>query len=166
MPGVTVTRRRLIYLGVATVALVAAGRWFYDPDRQLARAWSGLLRAVDARNTTRLGRLLAEDYHDRWGYTRGELLDDARLAFFQFQTLQLTAENVRIDRDGNSATVTAQLRVDASGNHVIDQARVRVNSLFTPFTFSWRRENGVFGAWHLVTFDHPELDLTQFRSRW
>jgi hypothetical protein len=58
------------------------------------------------------------------------------------------------------------LRIDAAGNTAIDDARTRINALFTPFVFTWRREPGLLGSWRLVTFDHPELDLGKFRDRW
>lgn len=166
MAGITLTRRRLIVFALVMACAGGGTAWFYQPDRQLRRAWSGLLAAVEARNTTRLGRVIADDYADRWGYERRALLEDARLAFMQFRRLTVAAEQVRFTRDGNQATITALLRVDAEGPGNIADARATVNALFTPFVFEWRREPGFTGAWKLVRFDHPEFDLGRYRPRW
>lgn len=166
MAGIILTRRRLLTLALVCACLGMGAAWFYQPDRQLRRAWDGLLATVEARNTTRLGRVVADDYADRWGYERRSLLDDARLAFMQFRRLVIAAEKVHISREGNQATITAILRVDAEGPGNIADARATVNALFTPFVFEWRREPGFTGAWKLVHFDHPEFDLGRYRPRW
>lgn len=166
MAGIILTRRRVLLLVVMGVSIAMGTAWFYQSDRQLRRSWNGLLDSVEARNTTRLGRVIADDYADRWGYKRRTLLEDARLAFMQFQRLEVAAEQVQIKREGDSATITAILRVDADGPGSIPEARATVNALFTPFVFEWRREPGFTGAWKLVHFDHPEFDLGRYRPRW
>jgi hypothetical protein len=165
MTGITFTRRRLLGLALAAIVAGVGMVWFYQPDRQLRRTWDGLLETVEARNTARLGRVLAEDYRDRWGHSRRSILEDARIAFFQFHHLELTAEQVRVVRNRNNATVTAILRLDADGGGQVGEARTAINALFTPFVFTWRREPGFAGAWKLTSFDHLELDLAQFRAR-
>jgi hypothetical protein len=166
MAGITLTRNRLIGLALVGVLTAAGAFWLYQPDRQLRRAWNGLLKTVEARNTTRIGRVLAGDYHDRWSYTRRSILRDAGLAFLQIRRLDLGAEQVRIERDGHRATVTAILRLDAEGDRRVGEARATINALYTPFVFTWRREPGFTGAWKLVSFDQPELDLGKFRAGW
>jgi hypothetical protein len=166
MSGLIVTRKRIVLLLTAAVASLCAAWWWWLPDRQLHRSWEDLLAGVEARNTARLGRLLAEDYTDRWGYSRRTLLDDARLAFFQFENLHLTADKVTFERKGDRAMVTAILRIDTMGGDHANEARVEINRLFTPFTFEWRHDGGYPGSWKLLRFDHPELSLERFKSRW
>jgi len=166
MAGITLTRPRLLATGLAVVLGVGGAMWLYQPDRQLRRSWNDLLATVEARNTTRLGRIIAEDYADRWGYQRRPLLEDARMAFMQFRRLEVRAEQVHIERTDDHATITAILRVDAEGPGSIGDARASINALFTPFVFEWRREPGFTGAWKLVRFDHPEFDLARYRPRW
>lgn len=166
MAALTLTRTRLWFAGIVGLVAIGAASWFFQPDRQLRRSWQELLASVEARNPTRLGRILAGDYRDRWGYTRRTLLDDARLAFFQIRHLKFTSDQTTITREGDRATVRAILRIDAGGSAEVDNARTKINALFTPFEFTWQREPGFTGAWRLVGFDHPDLDLRQFRPRW
>lgn len=166
MPHLLLTRRRLLVAAGACALLGAAVLWFQQPERRLQRAWHRLLATVEARNVTGLRRILADDYRDRWGYDRRGLSEDARLAFFQFRHLEIRTEQVQVRRAGDSAIITAMIRIEADGGGQVPAARAAVNALFTPFTFEWRREPGLVGAWRLVRFDHPELDLTRFRSRW
>ena len=166
MAGLMITRKRLLFLLTATMAGLGAAWWWGQPDRQLHRTWENLLDVVEARNTTRLGWLLADDYSDRWGYSRRTLLDDARLAFFQCEKLRIHPGQVTIQRDGDRATVTAVLRIDATGGGTVDEARIEINRLFTPFTFEWRHEGGYPGSWRLLRFDQPELSLERFKTRW
>ncbi len=166
MPGITLTRRRLVAFAAIAVVAALAATWIYQPDRQLRRSWSALLASVEARNTARLGRILGADYHDRWGYDRRTLLDDARIAFLRFRHLEVRGEQVRFERQGDRATITAILRLDAEGPQPIADARTDVNALFTPFVFTWRREPGFAGAWKLSSFDQPEFDLARYRNRW
>lgn len=166
MRGVVVTRNRITVL-LATTALAAAlAWWWWRPEPQLRRSWRDLLSAVDARNTTRLGRLIASDYTDRWGNTRPIVLEDAAGAFFRVENLKLHAEQVGYEIQQDHATITAILRVDVTGDFRADEFRVEVNRLFSPFTFEWRHESGYPGSWTLLRLDQPELNLGHLKNRW
>jgi len=166
MAGLLINRQRIFALAMALALTVVAAFWFYQPDRHLRRTWDGLLDAIEARNTTRVGQVVAQDYHDRWGYTRRSILEDARLAFLQLRHLELTAEQVRFERTGDEATISAILRIDADGSAGVAEARTSVNASYTPFVFIWRREPGFAGAWKLAGFNHPEIDPARFRAGW
>ena len=152
---------------VASVLLLLAGAgflvWWLQPDRSLVRAWTGLVSAVEARHPSAIRDRLALDYSDRWGYDRDSLAKDARLAFFHFRDLELLVQEVSIVREGDHATISAIIRLQATGSERANDARLSVNSLYTPFIFEWERNPGFPWAWKLKSFDHAELDLARFR---
>lgn len=160
-----VVSRRLLWIAAAlALLLVAFLVWHLDADRQLDRRWRGLVEAVEARHAGRIHRFLAPDYTDRWGYSRETITADARLALHHFEQLELRPASVSVQRTGDRATITATIRVNARGSDLAERARLRVNSIYTPYMFEWRRTGGtLFGEWELVRFDQPELDLRGFR---
>lgn len=158
-----INRRRLAIAGATLLVGVVALAWYFQPDRRLARTWSELIAAVEARNPSRLHDVLAADYGDRWGHTRDSLANDARLAFLQLRELKVRPEQVTTQRDGDRATITAILRVEIEGGPGASEARVSINSIFTPFVFEWRRDPHAPWEWRLSRFDQPELDLARIR---
>jgi len=152
-------------LALALMALLLAGlaTWHLQPERRLKRSWHKLIEVVEARHAGALGNLLAEDYADRWGYRKSTIVHDARLAFHHFDAIAIRIEQQTLTIDGDRATITALLRVDVRGTARAAEARVATNSLFSPFTFEWRRDESLPWSWKLVTFDQPEFDLGRFR---
>lgn len=156
------SRSRLLLAAGLILALIA-GAWLLQPDRRLQRSWGALIDAVEARHARALGNRLAEDYGDRWGYTRTTLVSDARLAFHHFDSIEIRIDDEQIRRDGDSATITALLRIEVRGTDRAAEARVATNALFSPFVFEWRRADRFPWGWELVRFDQAELDLNRFR---
>lgn len=157
-------RPRLVLAALALVFLAAA-TWYLQPERRLRRTWHKLIDVVEARHARALGNLLAEDYGDRWGYTRDSLVSEARLAFFHFDSLQVRIEQEDLRIEGDRATISSLLRVEVRGTERAAEARVATNALFSPFTFEWRRDERFPWGWKLTRFDQPELDLDRFRQR-
>lgn len=156
------SRTRLVLVLLAA-CLAAFATWQLRPERRLHRSWQKLIDVVEARHARALGTLLADDYSDRWGYRKSTLVQDARLAFFHFDAIAIRVEQQEIRIDGDRATITALLRVEVRGTERATEARVAANSLFSPFTFEWRRAATFPWAWELATFDQPEFDLGRFR---
>lgn len=153
-------------LSLAIVCLIAAGvlaTRHFDPDRSLRRTWQELLNAVEDQNAGRLRDRLDDNYTDRWGYTADSLVNDARRAFFQTQYLRLIASDATFLRHRDQATITAVLRVDATGPEPVPAARVAINALFSPFVFEWRRQARFPWAWKLTRCDHPRLEPKRFQ---
>jgi len=156
------TRTRIVLLLVA-VGLLGFAAWQLRPERRLERSWRKLIEVVEARHARALGNLLAEDYADRWGYRKATLVQDARLAFHHFDSIGIRIEQQQTRLEGDRATITAMLRVEVRGTARANEARVAANSLFSPFTFQWRRADTFPWAWELTSFDQPEFDLGRFR---
>jgi len=161
--GIIISRSRLRIFGFGTVLAVLFAMWFFQPDRTLERTWNGLIGAVEARHAGAMRGYLAEVYSDRWGYDRETLAADARLAFQHFTELDIRPANIRIERDGDIAKISAMLRLEAAGTIQALDARMRVNALTAPFTTRWRQRPGLLGGWEMTSLDHPELDLRSFR---
>lgn len=159
------TKRTAVIATTIAAAAIAFAAWHLQPDRRLHRSWDSLLTAVENRRASNLAALIAADYSDRWGYTRASLVDDARLAFFHFRDLRVRTEQLEIRRMGTTATIVALVRLDAEGSASAAAARARINGLFTPFTFEWRRDGYWLGRWRLVRIDHPQLNPTELRTR-
>ena len=144
---------------------ILVGIWWFQPDRRLERSWATLIRMTEARRAAGVGGLMADDYADRWGYSKTTLVEDARLAFFHFDQLEVTTRNVVITRVGQSATITAEILLNAAGTPRADEARATVNALFSPFTFEWRRDAGFPWTWRLTRIDHPQFRPDRFRGQ-
>lgn len=158
-------KRRLLFGVVAAAGFVLLVGWYLRPERRLHRSWHQLLDVVEARHARALGSVLADTYHDRWGYTREGLIEDARLGFMQLDALEIRVQRQTFHLEGERATVSAILRVDVRGSRLADAARVAANSLVSPCTFTWVREDSFPWGWRLESFDQPELDLARLRRQ-
>jgi hypothetical protein len=162
--NIELSRQKLATCVALVLAGIAFSAWWVQPDRSLERIWTGLINAVESRNPSGIRDRLARDYSDRWGYDRESLTRDARLAFFHFRELELRVQDVVIARDGDRATITAIIRLHAAGSDEVADARLTVNSIFTPYTFEWERNKRFPWSWKLKSFDHSELELNRFRT--
>lgn len=158
------SRRKLATGAALLLGGIAFSAWWTQPDRSLERTWTGLISAVESRNPSGIRDRLAPDYADRWGYDRESLTNDARLAFFHFRELELRVQDVAIAREGGYATITAILRIQVEGSDEATNARLTVNSIYTPYTFEWERNRRFPWSWKLKRFDHSELELNRFRT--
>lgn len=149
-------------MGIGLAALVA---WYLQPERRLRRSWHRLIEVVEARHARALGGMLAPGYHDRWGYTRDPLIDDARIAFHQIQSLEIRVEKQMIEVTGPTATITAWLRVELRGSSEVQRAQASARALSAPYVFTWVRKSTFPWAWRLESFDQPEFDLGRFRRQ-
>lgn len=159
-----VNRTRVVGVLAVVGALAAFYLWFFQSERMLWRSWDGLIGCVQSRQAGTLRGYLAEDYADRWGYDRESLVREARFAFQEFDRLVLTVKETEMTRDGDRATITARMVIDPQGTARAQASRDRINALAEPFRFEWRREPGFPGAWKLVSFDQPELQIQAWRQ--
>lgn len=117
-----------------------------------------LIAGIEKRSPARIERLLAEDYEDRWGFDRADAAEACVDVGSQFLTLVITPEEVSVEREGDTAVVSALLRVGGKpigpgGNEVTR----RLNRLKTPFTFTWEKQSFLPASWRLIQIDNEEL---------
>src|SRR5688572_21436762 len=78
--------------GMALLALVIWLIWWTRPERQVRRAQGRLLSALESRDYSAFGRLLAEDYRDAWEHDKAIVLRRCPEVFDQFLTLTIDGD--------------------------------------------------------------------------
>ncbi|MDF1825310.1 MAG: hypothetical protein P1U68_11750 [Verrucomicrobiales bacterium] len=142
----------------ALLILAALVLWETRPSNMIAKKQDSLIRGIEKRSPSRIERLLAEDYLDRWGFDRNAAAEAVVDVGSQFLTLVLTLEEMTVDRDEGRAVVKAFLRVSGKpigpgGNEVTR----RLNRLKTPFEFTWEKQSFLPASWRLVQIENVEL---------
>ena len=64
---------------------------------------------------------------------------------------------------GNEATVRSPVKITGQGSPVAQYVMEKVNTLRTPFYFTWRRGSWKPWDWQLMKIDHAELEIGQER---
>jgi hypothetical protein len=156
----------VLALVAGMVALVAVVVWRMRPEAVVARQQAALLDGVGRRSPARIRRLVAEDYADRWGFSREDLVEAMVDAGGQFIALVVTARDGRLVIEGRRATYVCGLVVGGKPVGPIGQEVMRqVNRIEEPFVFVWERKGFLPSGWRLVGFDNPAFpdDLHGYR---
>ncbi|MEM6915742.1 MAG: nuclear transport factor 2 family protein [Verrucomicrobiota bacterium] len=132
--------------------------WESRPTNMITKKQEALLVGIEKRSPSRIERLLADDYLDRWGFDRADAAEACVDVGSQFLTLVITPEEVTLERDGDRAVVSAILRVGGKpiGPGGSEVTR-RLNRLKTPFTFIWEKQSFLPASWRLIKIDNVEL---------
>lgn len=160
-----ISRNRIIITACAAVLFIATGlgaKSYFQPDRRLARAWQGFISSIEARKATATANYLAGNYTDSWGYTQPALAKDLPRIFHTFSTLKLTLPEVSTMRAGDSAVITARVRMTASGHGFAADAMQQVNNLAEPFVVTWRQDKSFPYAWRIVRIEQPHFDASRY----
>lgn len=148
-----------IGFGAAGVAFGLALWWTWQPERQVARRFSDLLVAVEARKWQHAGNLISPEYSDEWGSSKGELLRWSEEGLRQFFWITLTPLDPQFTRETDQVMrVETRLRVDGRGTGLALAAMDRVNDLSAPFIFIWRKESGKPWDWKLASVRQSEIN--------
>lgn len=148
--------------GVVLVFLAAWIVWKMLPSTQLEQKFDRLIEATGDRNWKRVKALMAEDYKDAWGQNREDATKNGSEALRHFLVLQVTAENVRIEKEGRKALISARLRLDGKGTAIGESVKDYANGLQEDFRFAWERKSWKPWDWKLVSISQPEIDTLQF----
>lgn len=152
---------------VTAVALVMAGlyaAWLWQPERQVRLHTGHFFKAVEGRNWDKVRGFVAEDYSDRWGHDKENVMDDARTVFGQFLFLTIQGEPGPATVGDRSAEIRVRVRIAGQGSPIAALVMERVNTLPSPFLFAWRQRSWKPWDWELVRIDHPELEIESGRS--
>jgi hypothetical protein len=151
---------RLILLLALAVVLTVVGLvvWSSRPSHVVAKRQAALLAGVESRSGARVARLLAEDYQDRWGFTRGDAVEALLDAGSQFLTLVVTPEDSSTVIEGRRAVVTTRLVVSGNAIGPVGHEITRtVNQLKEPFVFVWEKQSFLPSSWRLVSMENSSL---------
>ena len=152
------------------VPLLAVVAWlvlpFLLPSRGLDRAWSRLIDAVEDRDAAALNVLLADDYHDGFGFDREQAVTTLTSVFGQFVTLDIRRERpaVHIVSAQRGAT-EALIRVSGHGTPIAQMIAQGSAGLATPTTFHWRRNSWRAWDWQLTSIENAAVRADVARLR-
>lgn len=154
-------KQALRWIGIAALALAIWLIWWSRPERQIRRAQSRLLAAIESHDYPALAHLLAQDYRDRWENDKEIVLRRCPQVFDQFLTLDIEGEILNTTLEGEKGTVAQKIVVKGIGGGLAMYARDEVNQLKSPFTMHWRKWGWKPWEWELISIEHPELRIPQ-----
>jgi len=154
-------RQILLAAGLAFAALGFFLIALWSPERQVRLHQEGLLDALAGRDWTRLGPFIADDYSDRWGHDKTNVLEAARLAFGQFILLKIALEDPAVNVTGEAGRLIARLNVAGQGGPLAEAVVEAAGDLRDPFTFDWQQRTWKPWDWVLVRMEQRELRIPE-----
>jgi hypothetical protein len=149
------------WAGIALLAFVIWLIWWSRPERQVRRAQSRLLSALESRDYPGFGRLMAEDYRDAWEHDKAIVLQRCPQVFDQFLLLDIDGEILDTTPEGEDWVLQQKVVVKGLGGALGMYARDEVNRLTQPFTMRWRKRGWKPWDWELTRVEQPELRIPQ-----
>ena len=132
--------------------------WWLQPERQVRRAQTRLIAAIEGKDFAAFERLLADDYRDRWGHDKAIVLARTKDVFQQFLFLTIVREEKGLDFRGADWVLREKITLNGSGGPLAMFAKDEVNRLREPFVVTWRRKGGPT-EWVVSAVEQPELDF-------
>ncbi len=126
----------------------------------LEKRQASLLDGIGRRSPGRIQRLVAEDYSDRWGFSREEIVTSMVDVGSQFLALVVTSESekARLEIREARATWTAKLTLGGKPISPVGQEAMRqINQLEEPFVFTWEKKSFLPASWKLVQVENRSL---------
>ncbi len=143
-------------------ALYAA--WLWQPGRQVRLHTVHFLKAVERRKWDKVQGFVAENYSDRWGHDKENVLADAHAVFRQFLFLTIQSGPEEATIAGDQAEIRSPVKIAGRGGPVAEFVIEKVNTLRAPFVFAWVKRSWQPWDWQLVRIDHPELEIDSARA--
>jgi hypothetical protein len=132
----------------------------------LEKRQAALFDGIERRNPGRIQRLVAEDYTDRWGFSRKEIVTSLVDVGSQFLTLVVKPEDGHLEIGDGTATFTTKLTIGGKPLGPVGQEATRqLNQLKQPFVFTWEKKSFLPASWKLIRVENPALpdDLFGYR---
>jgi len=146
-------------IALAAVALFLVALW--SPARQVRLHQEGLLDAISDRDWKRLGPFIADDYSDRWGHDKANVLEAAGIAFGQFVFLKVTLHDPAVSVTGEAGRVVSRVVVGGKGGPLAEAVVAVADGLREPFTFDWQQRSWKPWDWALVRMEQRELEIPE-----
>lgn len=115
------------------------------------------MASLEGGNYDTFGRLLADDYRDRWGHDKAFVVGQCRDIFRQFLSLEIQQADQAIELKDDGAILREKLHLVGKGVALAELVQEKANALREPFTFVWRKGAKPW-EWTLVSVDQPELE--------
>jgi hypothetical protein len=152
-------RHRFLFAAVAVLAALIWMLWRWQPDRQVLRHTERFVTAVEDKDWKEAAALMADDYSDRWGLDKTEIVQRCREVFAQFIILDIEMRDPVASEAEGRGTASARLLLRGRGGPLGEMAVQRAAALREPFTFEWRQNSWKPWDWVLVRVDQPELEV-------
>jgi hypothetical protein len=124
----------------------------------LEKRQAALLDGIERRNPGRIQRLVAEDYTDRWGFSRKEIVTSLVDVGSQFLALVVKSGDGRLHIEDGTATYTTKLTIGGKPLGPAGQEAMRqLNQLEEPFVFTWEKKSFLPASWRLVRVENASL---------
>lgn len=130
------------------------------PSRVVRKKQAAFLQGVERRSGSRVSRLVAEDYGDRWKFSRNDLVETLLDGGHQFIALVVKGEESGFDQSGKTVTIEMKLVLSGKPLGIFgNEITRRINSLKEPFTFTWEKKSFLPSSWRLIKIDNPGLPV-------
>lgn len=147
-----------MWIGVVIVCAALALWWWLQPERQVRRAQTRLIAAIEGRDFAAFERLLADDYRDRWGHDKANVISLTQEVFQQFLFVTVVREEKGLDSRGAEWVLREKIKLTGTGGPLATYAKDELNRLTQPFEITWRRTGGPT-QWSITNVEQPELAL-------
>jgi hypothetical protein len=152
--------RRHLYSIAILIAFAAIGLlWHLQPRRQVQRHTERFLARAESKDWNGMAELIADDYSDRWGHARTDVVDRTREVLQQFLLLRIEATDMEVSEENGTGTTRARLSLAGRGGPIAEYAVERVARLTQPFTFTWHQRSWKPWDWELTNVAQPELEI-------
>jgi hypothetical protein len=155
-------RQKVVFacLGVVVGAAIFF-HWLWKPERQARVHTDDFLKAVEKRNWNTAADLVAENYSDRWGHDKKNLIKDGREIFQSFFLLSIQSSVTAPMVIGAEVQISSSLKISGQGGPLAGLIVNQVNQLHSPFVFVWARRTWKPWGWELVSVDQPEVEFPE-----
>ncbi len=148
-------------LGLAAFALAIWLALLWQPARQVRLHQRHLLRAVEKRNWTNVGKFIGAEYRDRWEHDKENVIARSAQVFGQFLFCNIEAQEHSLHLADGAGTIGVRLTLSGTGSPIADFAKQRVNALTEPFIFKWTHRSWKPWDWELIAVDQPQLEIAE-----
>ena len=148
-------------LGLAALAFAIFLALLWQPARQVRLHQRHLLKAVEKRNWTNVGKFIGAEYRDRWEHDKENVIAQSSQVFGQFLFCNIEAQEHSLALAEGAATIGVRLAITGSGGPIAEMVKQRVNALTEPFTFKWTHRSWKPWDWELLSVDQPQLDISE-----
>lgn len=140
-----------------TVGWTVRFLFFQLPEEQLMRAQTKLMHAVEKRDWSTIGGLMADEYVDDFGFDRATALQTAKDLLSGYFTLTLIAETTWNRGTNEIGVVKMKIKVEGNGTQVAQMVTDRVNATKEPWAFHWLKKGRWPWSWKLVQVQNEHV---------
>ena len=152
-------KKRALIAAAILAALALYAAWLWQPARQVRLHTAHFLGAVERRQWERAQSFVADNYSDRWGHDKEFVIRESREVFRHFLFLTIQSDPAPPTLAGPDAEIRTPIKIAGDGSPIAQFVVEKVNTLRSPFTFTWHRPGWQPWGWQLTRVEQPELEI-------